>query len=163
MTEIALKVSRAGRRVVIEFDLPFVAGDPCIHPTRLGRASVKLAPELTIRLGGDLSVRDVHYGGSWYVTPSGQMSGAREYCADEGALLSFWMAQPLDRLSVHLGSVLKAFPDFSPSLLKRREELVRSEIAGLKEALGGAAVETASKIATLEAALPTDTLSRSES
>jgi len=146
-----------GRHVVVEFDLPFMAGDPCIPPHHPTPTTVATQPVVGIQLSNNLKDIQIQAEGAWYVACHGQLWGTDQYLPDFESFLSYWLATK-DRAHFEdrLGMLRQVFAKDATALKRldaRLVEMLAAEVASEKAALGEAMVSSTQKVMQLEAAI----------
>jgi hypothetical protein len=157
-----------GRRVTIQFDMPFVPGEACITPRHGSATTVSRAPEAHIELvmEGPHAKAKAHFGGAWYTANHSQCHGVGEFLPNREAFLKFWLRQDagnfisrlkwlqqffagdagaLETLRVHRLNLLRGLielrhAELASASLTAAREIVRleEEIAALEGARQGA-------------------------
>lgn len=153
-----------GRRITIQFDMPFVPGEACITPRHGSSTTVSRAPEARIELVMDgLQVKaKAYFGGAWYTANHTQCHGVGEFLPNREAFLQFWLGQKADHFIASLKWLQKFFAGDAAALetlrvhhlnlLRGLIELRRNEMASASLIAARDIVRLEAEIAALEGA-----------
>ena len=147
------KVSIDGRTVTVTFELPFVAGDPCITPHHAEQTTVSRIPDISIRLNDNLRRICVSHDGAWYSSTHSQMHGVEQYLPNMAAFLDYWLRRGdeyafEDRLK-WLKHVFSDNPAAVEALQRRFIESKQNAIQALTKEMTSLALGHTKKLAAL--------------